>query len=298
MKIIVFGGAGFIGNSVVKKLLNQGHEVASVDNLISGDLNNFENLDVINYCIDITNKEMFDLINFVPDLVIHLAFPTPLCNRDVQKQFEEIATTGMLNILEYTRKNCNKIIYASSISVYGIPEVLPITEDNIISPILIYGANKYMNELYLKSYSSEYNLSYTILRISDTFGEFDKRNNAINNFIKGCLKLEHLNINGDGNQIRTYTYVEDIANAFLLSIENIRNQVFNVASKTHISINNLIKVIENEVGNSSVVIYNKGIDQRDYIFECNKFIKEFGEFETIGFERGVSNLVSHLRIKL
>ena len=193
MKILVFGGAGFIGNAIVKKLITHGHTVAIADNLISGDLKNIETLPTKNYIIDITNKTSFSQIDFNPDIVIHLAFPTPLCDRKIQNQFENIASTGMLNVLEYTKNSCNKIIYGSSISVYGIPDKLPITERNKISPLLIYGANKYLCELYLKCYNAQFGLQYNILRISDTFGEFDKRKNAINNFLKSFIKNNNIN---------------------------------------------------------------------------------------------------------
>lgn len=296
MNILVFGGAGFIGNAVVEKCITSGHKVVSVDNLITGNIENLKKLGVKNIEIDITNKVDFNKINFNPDIVIHLAFPTPLCNRNVENQFEQIASTGMLNVLEYVKKTCNKIIYGSSISVYGIPDKLPITENNLVSPLLIYGANKVLDELYIRCYNSQFGVQFNILRISDTFGEFDKRGNAINNFINAYINKGKIHINGNGEQIRTFTYVRDMANAFCLATEKLNNGIYNISSSKHLSINKLIEILSNLFNDKREVIYNDTCrDTRNYIICSDKFCDDFGSFENIGVEKGIENTISHLK---
>ena len=257
MNVLIFGGAGFIGSAIVRKLVENNHVVANVDSLISGSNENLKGLDILNYQFDICDKGAFSAIDFIPDIIIQLAFPTPLCDRDSSKQFESIATTGMLNILEYSRSTCNKIVYGSSISVYGVPETLPISEENIINPILVYGAHKYLSELYLKSYRALHGLEYNILRISDTFGENDLRKNVVNNFIYSFIRNEKINIMGDGNQIRTLTYVEDIANAFLLSLDTLNNTEYNIASDNYMSVNELLTNLESQFNRKVEIVYQK-----------------------------------------
>ena len=178
MNVIVFGGAGFIGNEVIKVLIKEKYNVVSVDNFISSKASNLASIAGRNYNFDITDYKNFDQIDFDPDIIIHLAFPTPLCNRKRENQFESIASIGTLNILEYTSKTCRRLIYGSSISVYGMPESPLISENTKIDPILVYGAHKFLGELYVKIYSYNHGLSYNTLRISDTFGPNDNRKNC------------------------------------------------------------------------------------------------------------------------
>lgn len=297
MNIVIFGGAGFIGRFVVSKLQALGHSIIVADNYSTGNMPAKTDEDISYITLDITKKQDFDALISNPDIIIHLAFPTSLCNRDPENQFLDVASHGMLNILEYTKKTCKKIIYGSSISVYGIPESLPIIESNKIAPILIYGCNKYMNELYIKTYAQEYGIRYNILRISDTFGPFDKRKNAINNFIMAFLNNSKIIIGGTGEQIRTFTYVEDIAEAIVISTQRCNNTEYTIASETNISINKLIEHLETIFSCCISKEYMKNtIDSRDYIFDCNKFKQEFGSFEKIGFNQGLDKTIQYLKI--
>jgi len=297
VKIIVFGGAGFIGKALLKKLIHAGHSVACADNYITSKKSDLDSSGIKQFDVDITDKKALSSIDFAPDIVIHLAFPTSKCNRSPENQFEVIASSGMLNVLNYTKYTCNRIVYASSISVYGIPKQTPINELNEVNPILIYGANKFMNEQYIQCYNKEFGTEYNIIRVSDTFGEFDKRSNAVNNFIKSYIHEQPIRINGSGNQIRTFTYVEDIAQAFLLAIEQMNNTHYNVASDYNTSINNLVDCLKLEFKKEiSKTYYHTVDDERNYIFDCLKFKNDFGNFERVGFHEGLKRTVAHLQL--
>lgn len=296
MRILVIGGNGFIGRAVVRKLAVAGHHVAIADDFSTSDVSVSHPDGVVRFKVDIVNADELNSIDFSPELVIHLAFPTSKCNRDPRSQFEVVASTGMLNVLNYTKDTCNRIIYASSISVYGIPIVTPITEQNEVRPILIYGANKFMNEQYLHCYHLDFGLDYNIIRVSDTFGEHDRRSNAVNNFIKAFIGDQPLFVNGTGQQKRTFTYVEDIAEAFVLGISSLHNTVYNVASRHSLSIIELIAILESEFGKSiSVNHHDKSTDVRNYSFDCAKFEEHFGSFEQVGFIHGLRRTISHLQ---
>lgn len=295
MKIIVFGGAGFIGSALLRKLVEKGHKVACADNLITGRRENIPGR-VKFFRTDITIPSDFEKIDFQPDLVINLAFPTSLCDRKPENQFEAVATTGVLNILEYTRKTCNRIIYGSSISVYGEASENPITENSAIKPVLIYGANKFIGELYTKAYHEQWGTQFNIIRISDTFGERDLRRNAINNFIRAFIKREEITINGTGKQLRTYTYVDDMAEAIALSAQDLRNEVYNVAASEAVSINTLLERLRILFGEKKKATYNPvKSDSRNYVFDCSKFTTTFGNFGNTSFDEGLRKTADYIR---
>jgi UDP-glucose 4-epimerase len=295
LKIIVFGGAGFIGSALMQLLYSQGHSVACVDNFITGKKENLiQGLPYFD--VDITDISNFNKIDFNPDLVVHLAFPTSLCDRNIKHQYEAVTSSGMLNILEYTKKTCNQIIYGSSISVYGVSSDAIITEDTRVNPVLLYGANKYLGELYTKAFHHQFGLQFNIIRISDTFGEKDLRNNAINTFIKAFLSNSPITVTGDGEQLRTYTYVQDMANAIALSTTRITNGTYNVAAKNAISINGLIDKLKYLFQKEIIIQYqHEKKDDRNYIFNCSSFKVTFGDFEVSGLDEGLKRTIEYLK---
>lgn len=295
MKIVVFGGAGFIGSALIRNLVGKGHKVACADNLITGKKENLPR-GIPFYNADITNISSFDKIDFIPDLVINLAFPTSLCDRKPENQFEKVASEGMLNVLEYASKTCNKIVYGSSISVYGEATDNPITENSLVKPVLIYGANKYLGELYTRIYHEQHGMMFNIIRISDTFGEKDLRKNAINNFIKSLITGSEITINGDGEQLRTYTYVDDMAEAIALSAMKLNNEVYNAAANEAISINTLLKKLNSITNINKTAGYRRELkDIRNYAFDNSKFVNAFGVFEKTGLDEGLRRTTDYLK---
>lgn len=295
MKIIVFGGAGFIGSSLMRLLHSRGHYVACADNFITGSRDNLLS-EFPSFYVDISDLASFKNINFKPDVVIHLAFPASLCDRDIKNQFEVVASSGMLNVLEFTRQTCNKLIYGSSISVYGISDDIVITEDTPVKPVLLYGANKYLGELYTRSFHQQFGLQFNILRISDTFGERDLRRNAINNFIKAFIEDTPITVNGDGEQLRAYTYVEDMANAIALSVTSLTNSTYNIAAENAISINALLVKLKYLFKMDKTIHFKPDMkDGRNYVFDCSRFRSDFGNFELTGIDEGLRRTIEYIR---
>ncbi len=295
MKIIVFGGAGFIGNALMRLLHLRGHSVACADNFITGIRDNLLP-EFPSFFVDISDPSSFKKIDFNPDVVIHLAFPTSLCDRNIKNQFELIASSGMLNILEFTKQTCNKLIYGSSISVYGITHDIVITEETPVNPVLLYGANKYLGELYTRSFHQQFGLQFNILRISDTFGERDLRKNAINNFIKAFIENTPIIVNGDGRQLRTFTYVDDMANAIALSLARLTNTTYNIAAENAISVNALLEKLKYLFKTDKPIHFKpENKDERNYVFDCSRFRRDFGDFELTGIDKGLKKTIEFLR---
>ena len=289
MKVVIFGGAGFIGSHLTEFFLKFGHKVVVVDSLITGSFpKKTNNLEFHNFDVSCVSSDWSILPKDI-DIIYHLAFPTSLCKRDYTTQYIDCCTIGMYKIMEYCNQTCKSIIYGSSISVYGQTQEIPITENTKVDPILFYGAHKFLNEQYLKIFQEENFIRFEIARIADVFGEGDKRANAINNFIKGITNGSTITINGDGTQIRTYTYVRDIAHAlYELSQKKLTNDVFNIVGSEHVTISNLLNQISSELKSKPKIYFNESqIDKRNYVFDNSKLISHIGNFEKVGFRNGL-----------
>lgn len=254
MKVIVTGGAGFIGSNLVDKLIDMNNEVVVIDDLSTGKMENINPVTKF-YKADITKKkyvlEIFEREK--PEIVFHLA-----AQIDVQKSIEfpekdaDINIFGTVNILEASRKNnVKKIIYSSTAAVYGIPEYLGIDENHPLKPISFYGASKLTGEYYIDIYSGLYGLDYTILRYANVYGirEDKKREGGvISIFLDKMLKEERPTIFGDGSFTRDFIYVDDVVAANIASMDKGSREVFNIGTGNSISILELFNQMRDIIG--------------------------------------------------
>lgn len=295
MKILVTGGAGFIASQIVDLYIGSGHEVTIVDNLISGFKANL-NAKARFVQADISNpqlKEVFENESF--DLINHHASQI-----DVRKSLEnpfydmQVNIAGSLNILELmNRYKVPKIIYASSGgAIHGDPDALPLTEASRIQPICHYGVSKYAVENYLHLYAHLYNIQFTVLRYPNVYGP--RQNpfgeggvNAI--FIGKMLKGEIPHIYGDGKQLRDFIFVQDVAQANLLALDQIDNSIYNVATNDGRSVNDIYQVLQGITGITSKPIYEEarlGEIQKTYM-SADKIKEAWGWEATVNLEEGL-----------
>ena len=248
MKYVVTGGAGFIGSNIVKKLVSRGDSVTVIDNLNTGKEKNLESVrDKIVFIKDsILNFDLLDKETEGIDGVFHQAALASVQDSfSKPEEYFDVNVNGTENILKLAKKNKFKIVYASSSSVYGNPERIPIKEIDAKNPINPYAKTKLKKEELATRYS-EMGVEVIGLRYFNVFGKGQSKEYA------GVLKLflERIRdevppkINGDGTQFRDFVYVEDVANANIMSMDSkINHEFFNVGTNTSITILDLAKII-------------------------------------------------------
>jgi|UPI000402EE03 UDP-glucose 4-epimerase len=267
--ILVTGGAGFVGTNLVKKLANfDVKKIIVLDNLFTGRLENIENIKKVEFIHgDIENYDLVRDIVKECDIIFHLAARNIIVStKDPYLDFKT-NVYGTFNILEASRySKIERLVYASSVSVYGNALYLPINEKDLLYPLNPYAASKISSESYCNTYYETYGVPVTILRYSNVYGPYQTPLNpycgVISKFITNALNGAPLQIHGDGEQTRDFTYVEDVVDATLLAGINNKaiGETFNIATGVEITINQLADVILKITNSSSPIEY---VDKRD-----------------------------------
>lgn len=251
MKILVTGGAGFIGSHVIEQLLKLDYEVAVLDNLSTGCRDHVPE-EIPLYECDICSAEATEIMareKFTA--VIHLAAQTsvPESIMDPLKD-GTVNIQGTLNILEACRKTgVKRLVFASSAAVYGDAEDLPLTEEIVSNPTSFYGLSKQTVEKYLELYWQNYGFSSVVLRFANVYGERQGdggEGGVVSIFVRKLYRQECLTIYGDGGQTRDFVYVGDVARAIVQAVKaDVGYGLYNVSTETEISVNELVQVLSN-----------------------------------------------------
>lgn len=257
-RVLVTGGAGFIGSHIVQRLVKEGVRVTILDNLSTGTVINFAGLEKDLYFVigDVRDTALVEKLARGQDCIIHHAalVSVPLSVKDPLTT-HDINIAGTLNVLNAARKTgVPKVIYAASSAVYGNNSVLPKREDFYPEPLSPYAVSKYAGELYIRLFSQLYGIQTVGFRYFNVFGP--RQNPAsqyaavIPKFITRMLAGEQPVIYGDGEQTRDFIYVEDVARANFLALcaENLRGDIFNIASGHSTSINKICTLISELLG--------------------------------------------------
>ncbi len=265
MKIVVTGGAGFIGSHIVEYWSAHKAEIFVLDNLRSGYRNNIESFERVNFVEgSINNKSVVKEILQDADYVFHLAAMVSV-PESIENPHEcvKVNVNGLLNVLEACVENkVKKIVFSSSAAIYGDDPQLPKSVNLKPQPQSPYGITKLDGEYYLQMFNKEYGLGAVSLRYFNVFGpRQDPKSQyaaAVPIFIYKALKDEDIIIYGDGEQTRDFIFVKDVVQANILAAteENV-NGVFNVANEKTITINELAKKIIELTGSRSKIVYEK-----------------------------------------
>jgi len=299
VKILVTGGAGFIGSNIVDRYLELGHDVSILDNLSTGKKDNI-NPKAKFYQVDLLDPnlhQVFDEGKF--DIVSHHA-----AQIDVRKSVEDPAYDANINIVgglkllqECVKHNIKKFIFASTGgAIYGEKNKFPVNEQGVMEPLSSYGVAKRSIELYLGVYKEVYGLRFTVLRYGNVFGPRQNPKgeagvNAI--FIGKMLNNEPIIINGDGNQERDYVYVGDVVAANALAIDKGLWEAYNVGTGIGISVNQIFTDLKGIIGYKLAPNYGpakKGEIYKIYL-DAGKIKQDLGWKPAMPFKDGLQKTV-------
>ena len=248
MKYVVTGGAGFIGSHLAEELVEQGNQVTIIDNLNTGKEKNLERIkkkiDFIKG--DILDEELINEITQDVNGVFHQAALASVQDSFTKPdEYHKVNVIGTKNIFESSKKNNFKVVYASSSSVYGNPEHIPIRESDTKNPFNPYAETKLKDEELAMKYASE-GVEIIGLRYFNVFGKRQSKEYAgvIKLFLDQIKKKESPVVNGDGTQFRDFVHVSDVVNANILSMNSkIKHAFYNVGTNSSITILDLAKSI-------------------------------------------------------
>jgi len=270
--ILVTGGAGFIGSLLIDNLLKKGDNIVCIDNLnefynssikILNQLNHYEYEHYEFYEGDILNEGLVKSIFKKHDIeiVIHLAamagIRPSISNPTLYTEVNIIGTRIILDAM--VESNVERLIFASSSSVYGNNKKIPFCEDDSVDrPISPYAATKKMGELLCHAYHHIYELNISLLRFFTVYGPRQRPEMAIHQFVRNALKGEPIIVFGNGSTARDYTYIDDIIDGIIQSIESDdRYMIYNLGNSEPIKLSNLISIIAEATGADPILEYQE-----------------------------------------
>lgn len=308
VKVLVTGGAGFIGSNLVRFLCDKGYDVVVLDNLSSG-FKQLVDKRAKFYEGDINNPSLLKKALLGVDTVFHLAATATIAFsvKQPEKYFENNFMNG-IELLEAMRRfGVKKIVYSSSGAGYGQPKDSYVKEESPTEPINPYGASKLCFEHALSAYYSAFGIESISLRYSNVYGPYDEQRmstRAISRWIKAAIKDEVLTLYWGGKQTRDFVYVDDVVKANFLAAKKVKGFcVYNVGFGGGIVMKEIVKKIEG-LFNKKLKTIDLGKREGDpdiVVFVTSKIKKELGWKPEIGFDSGLARTVDYYlnnRIKL
>jgi UDP-glucose 4-epimerase len=267
--VLVTGGAGFVGSNLVRRLIAEGARVTVLDDFFTGKLSNLSGLDGRYSLIrgSVTDRDLVTDAVRPAEIVFHLAARNIIAS--TRNPLEDFQTNigGTLNVLLAAREHRTKrIVYTSSVSVYGNPKYLPINEDDRISLLTPYAVSKFGGEGYCQAFYESYDLPVAVVRYSNVYGPWQDPANpycgVIAKFIDKVRSGLPPEIHGDGQQTRDFTFVEDAVEATLIAAlsPKAEGEVINVGTGIETNINTLASLVCRLYGREFDLVH---IDRRD-----------------------------------
>lgn len=269
MKVLITGGAGFIGSSVAECLLTRGDQVVVVDNFCDyydperkeKNVADFEGNDAFElHRTDIESfselKDVFEKVR--PDKIIHLAARAGVRpSIDEPALYSRVNNTGTVHMLEMARMfDVKNFVFASSSSVYGNNKKVPFAEDDPVDfPISPYAATKRAGELIAHTYAHLYNIPVSCLRFFTVYGPKGRPDMAPYKFVKAVMNGDRLTRYGKGDTHRDYTYIDDIVSGVVASLDaDYQYEIFNLGNSGTVQLNDFISIVEKHVGKKAHIV--------------------------------------------
>jgi UDP-glucose 4-epimerase len=306
MKILVTGGAGFIGSHVADALVEQGHAVHILDDLSSGRVENVPAQASL-HAHDIRSGDAAEIVRtYGFDVLVHHAAQMDVRRSVANPSFDaDVNVRGFLNLMEAGRQSgLKKVIFASTGgAIYGEPEDDgPQTEAHSLNPLSPYGITKLCTEKYLHFYRVQYGIRYVALRYANVYGPRQNPHGeagVVAIFTERMLRGEQPLIFGDGEQTRDYTFVGDVVNANLKALAYDASGIFNVGTGEETSVNALFRLLRDKTGADVPEEHAEGKpgEQRRSVLSYAKAERELGWTPEVSLEDGFTRTVAWFKAK-
>lgn len=299
MKILVTGGAGFIGSHIVDALIAQGHEVAVMDNLITGRKENL-NAQAKFYHVDIRDQEIENIFQRERfEVVYHQAAQMDVRKSVADPRYDaEVNILGTLNLLQQAQKTgVKKFIFASTGgAIYGEQVQFPAGEEHPTWPASPYGITKLACEKYIVFFGQNYGINYALLRYANVYGPRQSPHGeagVVAIFTSRMLSGEQPVINGDGKQTRDYVYVGDVVAANLRALDYPQNDYFNVGTGIETDVNELFRILNRATGNRVKELHGaaKAGEQLRSVLSYDKAARLLDWRPKVALEQGLTQTV-------
>ncbi len=305
MKVLVTGGAGFIGSHVVDRLVEEGHQVVVVDNLATGKRKHVNRAASL-YKTDITSGRLERVFrNERPNVVLHLAAQISVRNSVDDPVFDaQVNVLGTMNVLQQAvRYGCRKVVFSSSGgAIYGEQETFPASESHGTNPLSPYGISKLCGEHYLSYFQRTSGIPVVSLRYANVYGprqDPEGEAGVVAIFIQKMLNNEQPIINGNGRQTRDFVFVEDIAQANLVAMGQDAHGVYNVGTGVETSVNELFRMLADLTGSSAKEVHGpaKLGEQLRSVIDPSRIKQELGWEMKVDLTEGLKQTVEFFQGK-
>lgn len=305
MKIVVTGGAGFIGSHITDALMEREHTVHVIDDFSTGRLENVP-VNATVHRLDIRSEyihSLFEQEQF--DVLVHHAAQMDVRKSVADPQFDaSVNVLGLLNLMEAGRKNgLKKVVFASTGgAIYGEPVFAPQNEDHPLQPVSPYGITKLCSEKYLYYYQQSYGISYVALRYANVYGPRQNPHGeagVVAIFTQKMLEGKQPFINGDGLQTRDYVYVGDVVRANVCALSYDHSGIFNVGTRIETNVNTLFRTIRSMTSLEIPEVHAAGQpgEQRRSVLDYKLSLQVLGWEPEYTLHTGLERTVSWFRRK-